>query len=266
MSTSIWTGIISFGMVEIPINIHSAQESEKQISFRTLDAKTKQPIRQQRVSTSTGKEVVETVRGYEYAEGKYVVVTEEELESVRIESNHTVDIECFVDFGQIDPRLLEKPYYLKAQTAGSKGYALLHQVLTRTGKCGIAQITMRTKTYVAVVRTHGPALTLQLLRYPDEIRTPAQVDIRDTDLDIKQVSAKELDLALSLVKGMVEDWNPAKYTDKQRDATMALIEAKAKKGKLTLVKSARPKPMGEVIDMMALLEKSVTKAARRKVS
>jgi DNA end-binding protein Ku len=262
MARAIWTGSISFGLVEIPVSLHTAESPEKEIRFHLLDRRNMKPVGYSRVNKETGKEVPwgDIVRAYEYEKGEYVVLADEELASANVEKSESIDIVGFVDLADIDPLFFDKPYYLKPLKKGSKGYALLREALDKTGKAGIAKVVLRTRQYVCAVVGRGPALTLVLLRYGDEIKSPASLEI----LPDKEaaVSAKEMALAEQLIDGMAMEWKPSEFHDTYREDVMDLIEEKIKSGKTeeVLVRE-RPKKKGaEVLDLMPLLKKSLESA------
>jgi DNA end-binding protein Ku len=257
MARSIWKGNISFGLVNIPVGLYTA-ESRDEIHFRLLDQRTMSPIKYKRVSEKTGKEVPweETVRGYEYEEGHYVVLSDEDLKRANPESTQTVEILEFVDADEIDLPYYDKPYYLAPLAKGGKGYALLRETLRRTNKVGIAKVVIRTKQYLSAVVVEGDALVLELLRFPHELRGTEDLDLPKGK---EGVTDKELQMAERLVEAMVDQWDPEKYRDDYRKDLMALIERRVKAGETEEIEEEPvPKPEGAtVVDLMALLKRSV---------
>jgi DNA end-binding protein Ku len=270
MARAIWKGSISFGLVNIPVGLYSA-ETRDDISFKLLDKKTMSPIHYKRVSEDSGKEVAwdETVRGYEFESGKYVVLSDEDLKSAAPEASQTIDIVDFVDIDEISPLYFDKPYYLGPDKKGGKAYALLRETLRRTGKVGIAKVVIRTRQYLSAVVARGDVLTLELLRYPHELRDPSELDVPRGK---EGVSDREVDMAERLVEGMVSAWEPEKYKDTYRDDLMKMIEKRVEAGQLESSPEPAPKPKADrsnVVDLMALLKQSVEqggKAAPKKAA
>jgi DNA end-binding protein Ku len=267
MARAIWKGSITFGLVNIPVGLYSA-ETRDEISFKLLDSKTKSPIHYKRVSEESGKEVSwdQTVRGYEFAKGKYVVMSDEDLKRAAPEATQTIDIVDFVDLEDIDPLYFDKPYYLAPDSKGSKAYALLRETLRRTGKVGIAKVVIRTRQYLAAVVARGNAevLTLELMRYAHELRDPSELDVPRGKAG---VSDKELQMAERLVEGMVEAWDPEKYKDDYRRALMKTIEERVEAGELEGSSKPAPKPerpSAQVVDLMSLLKRSVEEGPAKK--
>jgi DNA end-binding protein Ku len=269
MARAIWKGSISFGLVNIPVGLYAA-ESRDEIHFKLLDKRTMSPIHYKRVSEKSGREVPweETVRGYEFSDGKYVVLSDEDLKRAAPEATQTIDIIDFVDLDEISPLYFDKPYYLVPDKKGGKAYALLREVLRRTNKAGIAKVVIRTRQYLAAVVPRGEVLTLELMRYAHELRDPKDLDVPHGK---QGVSEKELQMAERLVEGMVEAWHPEKYKDDYRRDLMKMIEERVEAGELEGSSEPAPKPEraagGKVVDLMALLKRSVdeggTKPAKK---
>jgi DNA end-binding protein Ku len=263
MARAIWKGSISFGLVNIPVGLYTA-ESREDISFKLLDKKTMSPIHYKRVSEESGKEVPweETVRGYPLEGGKYVVLSDEDLKGAAPEATQTIDIVDFVELEEISPLYFDKPYYLAPDKKGAKAYALLRETLRRTGKVGIAKVVIRTRQYLSAVVARGDVMTLELMRYAHELRTPDDLDIPHGK---SGVSDKEVDMAERLVEGMVAAWDPEKYKDTYRNDVMKMIEKRAKAGELEASSEPAPKPekqRNNVIDLMALLKQSVEQGGK----
>jgi DNA end-binding protein Ku len=267
MPRSIWKGSISFGLVNIPVGLYSA-ESRDEISFHLLDKRNMARVRYKRVNEQTNREVPweETVRGYEFEEGQYVVMTDEDLKRANPESTQTVDIVDFVDLDDISSTFFDKPYYLAPDKKGRKSYALLRETLKRTRKVGIAKVVIRTKQYLSAVIAQDEVIVLEILRFAHELRDPAELDLPSGK---EGVSEKELDMAERLVEGMVESWRPEKYKDDYQKDLMKLIEERVKAGQLESPpvspdekKELRP-ARGQVVDLMALLQQSVDERGGR---
>jgi DNA end-binding protein Ku len=258
MARSIWKGSISFGLVNIPVGLYAA-ETRNDISFKMLDKKTMSPIHYKRVAEESGKEVPweQTVRGYEFESGKYVVLSDADLKGAAPEATQTIDIVDFVDLEEISPLYFDKPYYLAPDRKGAKAYALLRETLRRTGKVGIAKVVIRTREYLAAVVARGEVLTLELMRYAHELRDPDELEVPRGK---EGVTDREVDMAERLVEGMVSAWDPEKYKDTYRNDVMKMIEKRVEAGDLET--SSEPvakaeKPKNNVVDLMALLKQSL---------
>jgi DNA end-binding protein Ku len=203
------------------------------------------------------------VKGYEYKEGEYVVLSDADFKAANVEATQTVDILHFVDPGQIPFTLYETPYYLAPDKRGEKGYALLRETLTRANKLAVAQVVIRTRQYLAVMAPLDRVLVLNTLRYPDELRPSKEIDVPDTRVNAK---APEVQMALRLVEEMTHDFDPKLYHDTYREDVMARIKAKIKAGETEVItepEPAAPAARGaEVIDLMALLKRSVEEKGR----
>jgi DNA end-binding protein Ku len=259
MARAIWKGSISFGLVNIPVGLYSA-ESRDEIHFKLLDRRNMSPIHYKRVNEESGREVPwdETVRGYEFADGKYVALTDADLKRAAPEATQAIDILGFVDLEDISPLYFDKPYYLAPDKKGAKSYALLREVQRRTGKAGIAKVVIRTRQYLAAVVARGDVLTLELMRYAHELRDPKDLDVPHGK---QGVSDRELQMAERLVEGMVEKWDPEKYKDDYRQDLMKMIKERVEAGELEASSEPAPKREkpagGQVVDLMALLKSSL---------
>ena len=267
MARAIWKGSITFGLVNIPVGLYSAEKREE-VAFHLLDRRNMSRVRYKRVNEKNDKEVPweETVRGYEYEEGQYVVLTDEDLRRASPEKTQTVDILDFVDAEEIDPRFFDKPYYLAPDKRGAKSYALLRETLRRTGKTGIASVVIRTKQYLAAVTVHDDVIVLEILRYGHELR-----DWQDLDLPRGKegVSERELQMAERLVEGMVSEWDPDRYKDTYVEDMMALIKQRIKSGKTEEIDETpveRPAAGAKVVDLMALLKQSVEEGGSKRTA
>lgn len=265
MARSIWKGSITFGLVNIPVGLYSA-ETRDEIHFKMLDKKTMSPIHYKRVSEESNKEVDwnDIVRGYEFSPGKYVVLSDEDLKRAAPEATQTIDIVDFVDMDEISPLYFDKPYYLGPDKKGAKAYALLREVLRRTNKVGIAKVVIRTRQYLAAVVPRDEVLTLELLRFAHELRDPSELDIPKGK---GGVTDRELDMAERLVEGMVDAWDPEKYKDDYRKDLMKTIKERAEAGQLEASPEPEAKPerrADNVVDLMALLKRSVEEGGAKK--
>lgn len=267
MARSIWKGSITFGLVNIPVGLYSAEKREETVSFHLLDRRNMARVKYKRVNEETGREVPwdETVRGYEIEGGKHVVLSDEDLQRAAPEKTQTVDILDFVDAEEISPLFFDKPYYLGPEKKGAKSYALLRETLRRTNKVGIAKVVIRTKQYLAAVLVEEQAIVLNVLRFAHELRDPKELDLPSGK---EGVSERELDMAERLVEGMVSDWDPEKYRDDYYKDLKTLIKDRVEAGELEESPEAPPAPKpergGQVVDLMALLKRSVEDKPGRK--
>jgi DNA end-binding protein Ku len=250
-----WKGSISFGLVYIPISVYPATREEK-LSFRQLRKSDLSPIKYKKVAEADAKEVSadQIVKGYEYEKGRYIVLSDEDFEKVRIESTHSIDITDFVDVGQVDPKFFYKPYFLEAQKGGEKAYALLHKALSGTGKIGIAKVVIANREYLAAVKPDGLFLVLELMHFASEVLTPEELNRPKTELN-----DKELKMANALIESMSSEWEPEKYRDEYRDAVMEMIETKAKNKALPAAPAAAPRTTN-VVDLVKVLQESLNRS------
>jgi len=268
MARGLWKGAISFGLVNVPVELYSAQKRSGELDLTMLDRRDMAPVGYQRVNKSSGKEVPweEVVKGYEYEDGRYVVLSEEDFRRANPELAKTVDILAFVDRAAIAPQYFETPYYLGPGKRGEKAYALLRDALQKAGKAGIARVVIRTKQYLAALLPEGDVLMLNTLRYHAELKSAEDLGILEK-LKGAKVSTKELDMALRLVDDMSDAWQPAKYHDTYREDLLKRVEEKVQAGQTEEVtepaREAKAQKGGEVIDLMALLKKSVEKRGEK---
>ncbi|HYC76870.1 MAG TPA: Ku protein [Planctomycetota bacterium] len=259
MARPIWKGHISFGLVNVPVGLYAA-EKRSEISFRMLDGRDRSRVRYERVNETTGEPVPwdQVVKGYEYDEGKYVLVDDEEIKDALPEATQTVQIEDFVDAAEVEPVYFEKPYYLVPDRNGDKGYALLRETLRKTGKVGVARVVLRTKEYLALLMTHGDLLVLDVVRFHEELRDPADFEVPPRDLEKVKITKKEVDMAVRLVESMTSEWKPERYKDEFREKLLAYIEEKAEAGDdAPRPKKAAPEKKARVIQFVDLLRQSL---------
>jgi DNA end-binding protein Ku len=265
MARSIWKGSITFGLVNIPVGLYTAEKREE-LPLHLLDQRNMARVRYKRVNEENGKEVPweETVRGYEVEGGHYVILSDEDLQRASPEKTQTVDIQDFVDLDEISPVYFDKPYYLAPDKKGAKSYALLRETLKRTGKVGIATVVIRTKQYLAAVRAEEDVILLDLLRYAHELRSPDELDVPKGKQGLTE---RELEMAERLVQGMVDTWQPERYKDTYYRDLMAVIRKRAEAGQY----ESAPPPAEEekkparsnVVDLMALLKQSVESGGKK---
>ena len=268
MARAIWTGTVGFGLVQIPVSMYPAEETTE-LSMTLLDRRDFSPVGYERVNKTTGKEVKweDIVKGHEHAEGEYVVLTDQDFEEANVEATKQIDILDFVEFSEIDPRYIERPYYLVPQKAVRKSYALLRETLRRTGKAGIGKVVIRTRQHLAAVVAHDEVLLLVLMRFSDELRDVKGLELPDTSLKSLGITPKELSMAERLVEGMVGKFEPEKYQDDYRRDLMKLIQRKVKAGEINSLPAAakkRPKAPAypKLLDLSELLAQSVARTKR----
>ena len=262
MPRGLWKGAISFGLVNVPVELYSAQKRSAELDLTMLDKRDLAPVGYQRVNKATGKEVPweDVVKGYEYEDDKYVVLSEEDFRRANPEASKTVDIVAFVELAEIAPLYFETPYYLGPSKRGEKAYALLRDAMAKAGKAGIATVVIRTKQYLAALIPQDDALVLNTLRYSKELKQPEDLEIPEK-LKGQKPTSKELDMALRLIEDMADEWQPEKYHDTYHEDLLKRIEAKVKAGQTEEItapeKEERAAKGAEVIDLMSLLKKSV---------
>lgn len=260
MSRPIWKGYITFGLVNIPVILYSA-ENKSDITFKLLDNRDKSRIRYVRINEKTGEEVPwkNIAKGYEYDEENYVLVKEEELKELAGEHLKTINIESFVPEKELGCIHFDKPYYLVPDKKGDKGYVILREVLEQTKKIGITTVIIHTREYLAALMPYKNALILNLLHYQQEMKKPSEFDLPSDQLKQYKITQKELDVAKQLVSSMTAKFKPEDYHDRYREALEKLIDEKVHHAKPTHVKGKKSikEPKGNVIDFVSLLKKSL---------
>jgi len=256
----IWSGAISFGLVNVPVKLYSAV-SPKDVRFHQLDANSSARVKQKRVSATTGEEVPydQIVKGYELGPDTYVTITPDELDSLEPKATKTIDIEDFVDLDTIDPVFYDRPYYLVPDKGGTKAYALLREAMRETNKVGIARVVLRTKQYLAAIRPKGDALVIETMLFADEVVPDDELDLPREEVE---VSEREQKMARQLIDSLSGDFEPEKYRDEYRERVLALIEQKAS-GQEIVVEEATEEP-AKVVDLMAALEASLASVKQDK--
>ena len=253
MARALWSGSLSFGLVSIPIEIHTAVK-DKGPHFRMLRKKDKSRIHFQRIAEKDS-EVVEwedIVKGYEVSKGQYIVLTPEDFEKAALKKDRVIDIMDFVEADAIDDRYFDKPYYLLPGKGGDKAYALLREAIRDTGRMGVAKFVLRTKQRLAAIEAIGDALVLSTMRFRDELAKLEDFEFPSA----KGVGKRELQMAHRLIDEFAAEWDPDKYTDDYRENIMKVVEAKRAKTKPDLVPEADPQS-AQVIDLMERLRKSL---------
>jgi DNA end-binding protein Ku len=262
----IWKGAISFGLVHIPIALHSAT-AEQSLDFNWLDKRTMDPVGYKRINKRTGKEVSSEniVKGIEYEDGQYVVLSAEEIKSAYPKATQTIDIEVFVDADDIPFIYLERPYYIAPINKADKVYTLLREVLRKTHKVGVAKVVIQTKQHLALLAAVGPALVLDLLRWGDEVRTWDELNLPGEGSKAPSLSARELQMGQQLVNKLSGKWRPEDFADTFKDQILALVDQKVKAGDITAV--AEPEETqaatggANIYDLTEMLQRSLGKRA-----
>jgi DNA end-binding protein Ku len=253
MARALWKGSIAFGLVNIPVELHTAVRDSRP-RFRMLHAEDKSPVKFERVCAREGKPVAwdELVKGYEYEKGRFVVLTKEDFKAAALEKNRTVDIRNFVKGEEIDDRFFETSYYLTPAKGGERSYALLREAIRETELVGVATIVLRDAQHLAALEVKGNAMVLTMMRYAEEL-----VDVSEHHFPTaKDIRKPELQMARTLVEQLADKWDPAQYTDEYRANLMKIIKAKMKGKKPAL--EAAPEPQHtEVVDLMERLRQSL---------
>lgn len=250
---TMWKGSISFGLVNIPIKLFSATE-DKDVKLRSLHKECSTPIQYEKVCPHCEKELEtgDIVKGYEYVKGKFVILTDEELKSLKDEHEEkSVEIIDFVSLEEIDPIYFYRSYFMGPGENGSKAYGLLREALKQSGKIGIAEITIRSKQQMAIVRVYKNSLVMETIHYPDEVRNVAEVPGVPDQVDVNE---KELNTAIMLIDQLTTEFNPEKYKDDYRTALLDLIQSKVNNDEGTVAKDA---PRTNVVDLMSALQASI---------
>ncbi len=260
MARAIWTGSLSFGLVNIPIEVHTAVRDHRP-HFRLLHAKDRSPINFERVCQKDRKTVAweDLVKGYEYEKGRFVVLTKEDFETAAIEKTRRIDVLDFVETDAIDDRYFDKPYYLTAKKGGEAAYALLREAMNEAGRIGIAKFVMRETQHLAAIEGIGDALVLSTLRFADELVDTSSLTFPSG----KNLKKAELNMARMLVENLAAEWDPAKYADDYQENLMRVIKAKMKGKEPDLVVEERSRD-SNVIDLMERLRQSLDQSGRRR--
>jgi DNA end-binding protein Ku len=261
MASPIWKGHISFGLVNIPVGLYSA-ESRDSLDFDLIDRRDGARVRYRRVNEETGEKVPwsEVAKGHQQPDGEYVLLDPEELKQADPEAAETVRILDFVEAGAIGPTYFDKPYYLAPEKSGRKGYVLLREAMRETGMVGVAKVVIRQREHLAALLPGERVLVLNLLRFAHELRDPAEeLALPAEEPEEHGITKKEMKSAVRLIKDMAAEWDPAAYRDEYRRKVLEWIEAKAEEGE-TAAPPAGEGPEGQqagkVVDMSELLEKS----------
>jgi len=254
---AIWKGAVSFGLVSVPVKVYSATESHD-VSFRQVHAKDGGRIKYQRVCSIDGEEVAyaDIAKGYETDDGQMVVLDDDDLAELPASSSREISVEKFVPSDQIDPLLLEKSYYLEPDKTAAKPYALLREALTEADRMAVVTVSLRTRMTTAVLRVRDDVIVMQTMMWPDEVRNP---DFAGLDATEHAAKPQELKMARLLVETLAGDYDASDYEDDYRDAVEAMVSAKLEGGEVKRAPETK-EPAGEVVDLLAALQRSVDAA------
>lgn len=258
MARALWKGSIAFGLVNIPIELHTAVHDHRP-RFRMLHAKDKSPVRFERVCIKDGTPIAweDLVKGYEYSKGHFVVMTKEDFQAAAVEKTKTVDIIDFVKADDIDDRYFETPYYLLPAKGGEHAYAVLREAMRESKRVGVAKFILRDTQHLAAVEVIDQALVLTMMRFSDELADTSAFSFPAATA----VRKAELEMAKSLVKSLDADWDPAKYTDQYRENLMRIIQGKVK-GKHVELEADKTPRRADVVDLMERLRQSLGQAKK----
>ena len=270
MARPVWTGHITFGLVNVPVVLYSA-ERRADLNLKLIDSRNESKVRYERVNDETGEEVPwnKIVKGYEYDGGNLVLFSDEELEHASPELTRTIDVEQFVSADEIDPIYFDKPYFLFPGKGGAKGFVLLRDALSNSERIGLATVVIRTRQYVAALRPFQDGLVLQLLRYQQELRDMKDFDLPETELRKVKPSKQERDMAMQLIEGMTDKWDPDRYHDEYHDAVMKMIKDKIASGKTDVAEPQEDEAEDEepaTINFIEVLRRSVERHPTKKGS
>jgi DNA end-binding protein Ku len=260
MPRAIWSGAISFGLVNIPVKLYSAV-SKKTVRFHQIDSESGGRVRQKRVGPD-GEEIAyeQIVKGYEIGPDRYVTISPEELEALEPQKTRTIDIEDFVDLEQIDPIYYDHPYYLAPDTGAAKAYRLLVDAMEDSGKVAVARVVLRSKEHLVAIRPRDGALAMETMLFADEVIAAESLEeLAAADGDV-ETSDRELAMANQLIESLASDFDPEKYRDEYRERVLDLIERKAQ-GETIVIEEPEAEPK-EVPDLMAALEASIAGAKK----
>ena len=262
MARALWKGSISFGLVNIPIELHTAVRDHRP-RFRMLHATDKSPVRFERVCVREGHPVAweDLVKGYEYEKGRFVVLTKEDFRAAALEKTRTIDIIDFVNGEEIDDRFFETPYYLLPAKGGERAYALLREAIRDSGRIGVAKFILREAQHLAAIEAIQDGLVLSVMRFADDLVDEKQLHFPAA----KDIRPQELQMAKALVNSLAADWDPAKYTDQYRDNLLKIIQAKLK-GKHVEFEPEERARGAEVVDLMERLRRSLEESGGKRAT
>jgi len=266
---SLWKGAISFGLVHIPIALHTAT-TEQGLNFDWLDKRSMDPVGYKRINKKTGEEIDKEniVKGIEHEDGEYVILSPEEIEAAYPKTTQTIEIEAFVPVDDIELIYLERPYYISPINKGAKVYALLREILQKNQKAAIARVVIQTKQHLAALIPSGPILVLYLLRWGDEIRTYEELAVPPEGIKAAGLSDKEIKMGELLVTDMSAEWDPEAYQDSFKQRILDLVAQKVKAGQTESVTPIEPQEStttsATIYDLTELLQRSLNKGGAEK--
>jgi len=258
LARAIWSGSISFGLLNVPVKLYSAV-SKQTVRFRELREGDGSRVKHKRVAESDGKEVPyeKIVKGYEYAPDQYVVLTKDELSALEPQRSRAIEIQDFVDLDDIDPIYFEQPYFLGPDKGAARAYALLVQAMKESRKVAVARFVLRNKEHLAAIRPMDDVLTLTTMRFHDEVTSPSDLDGEVFDEEKpKKPDQRELEMAKQLIGSLASDFDPDQYRDEYREELLDLLERKAAGKEVVSAPTEEPKPT-KAPDLMAALEESL---------
>lgn len=266
-SRTLWKGAITFGLVHIPVGLHTASV-EQGIDFDWLDKRSMDPVGYKRINKKTGKEIDKEniVKGFQYEDGHYVIISPEEIETAYPRTTQTIEIQMFVDASEVPFVYLERPYYVAPINKGHKVYTLLRETLVKTGKIGIAKVVIATKQHLAALVPSGPVLVLNLMRWGDEVKALEGLDLPPEGAKAPKIAPAEMKMAEQLVQDMTGKWKPDDFKDEFKQAVMKLVDKKVKAGKTETViqpEEEAPEHGAEIIDLTELLQRSLKGGAKK---
>lgn len=258
MPRPLWKGAISFGLVTIPVSLYPAKNARETVTFHMLHGADLRRVHSFWVDEEEHQVPYdEIVKGYEYEKDRYVVIGKADLEAAGVEATQTIDIMHFVDGAEIGIAFYDTPYYTEPAKMGRKAYALLRETLRKTGKIGVAKVVIRERQHLCAILVDGPALLAYTLRWPYQLRGASDLELPSEDLDELHLSPEELKMAGQLVETMASPWEPERYRDTYRDELLRLVKEKVEKGEVTAAPPPREEQEAGVVDIMALLKRSV---------
>ena len=268
---TLWKGAISFGLVHIPIALHTAT-SEQSLNFDWLDKRSMDPVGYKRINKKTGKEIEKEniVKGIEYEDGQYVILSPEEIEAAYPKTTQTIEIEAFVPAADIPLLYVDRPYYVSPINKGAKVYALLREILRKNGKAAIARVVIATKQHLAALIPFGPMLVLYLLRWEEEIRSFEQLPLPEEGIKAAGLTDKEIKMGELLVADMSTEWNPQAFKDSFKEQILGLVDKKIKAGQTESVTPIEAQettgPSATIYDLTELLQRSLNKGGKAEKS
>ena len=260
---TVWKGALSFGLLNVPVKMGAATHREN-IAFRQLHKACNTPISQKRFCAKCNREVPyeEIVRGYEYEPGRFVLITDEDLESIPVKSAKYIDIVDFIQLQEVDPIYFDKTYYLWPEKGGEKPYLILRDAMAATNKAAVAKVTLRDKEHLCLIRLVGDTISLSMMFFRDEIRSSAELGIPELTQRV-QVRPEEMDMAVKLVENLTTRFEPEKYHDAYREELLKLIRAKVEGRDIVEAEEPAREPAGNVVDLMERLRQSVEATSRQ---